>query len=166
MLATRIRKKKSVLRTKTDEPNKQGLLDDGGKVFEIMSCELNYIVKLRLDAGEPVDIEPFKVTLELEAVPIRSKQRRYPPTKRDFIARYVQELLKLGFVRKVTAAEWVSVPLVVSKLTPAMYRLTADYRSLNAVTHPMLWSMSDMHAELAETRRSKTFAGIEFCSGY
>lgn len=78
-----------------------------------MLREFNCIVKLRHEAGEPADIDPLKVTLKPDAVPIWFKQRRYPQNKREVMALYVKELLKLGSVRKDKAPEWASAPVVV-----------------------------------------------------
>lgn len=47
-----------------------------------------------------------------------------------------------------------------------MYRLTVDYRPVNSVTMPTFWPMPNIKAELADTRGSKAFAGIDFYSGY
>lgn len=47
-----------------------------------------------------------------------------------------------------------------------MYRLTVDYRAVNAVNLSTFWPMENIEAELAGTRGSKAFAQVELCSGY
>lgn len=55
---------------------------------------------------------------------------------------------------------------IVPKRSPALYRLTVDYRPLKAVTRSMFRPMSDIAANLNDTRRCEAFAGIDYCSGY
>ena len=121
---------------------------------------------MKLDAGDPADIEPMRIRLKPDTTPIRTKQRRYPQPKREFLTRYVRQLLKVGFVKKVTSPEWVSAPVIVPKRPPANYRLTIDYCPVNSVTVPTFWPMPNIESELADTRGSKSFAAIDFCSGY
>lgn len=82
------------------------------------------------------------------------------------MTRYVRELLKLCFLKKVTSTEWVSAPLIVPKRPRTMYCLTVDYRPVNSVTRPTFWPMPNVEAELPDTRGSKAFPGIDFCSDY
>jgi len=139
---------------------------EGQAALRALLIEFDDVIKLKLDAGEPADIAPMKVNLKHDAVPVRAKQRRYPPEKKEFMTKYVQQLLKLGFVKKATAPEWVSAPLIVPKRPPAMYRLTVDYRPVNSATQQTFWPMPNIEAELADARGAKSFASIDFCSGY
>lgn len=94
----------------------------------------------------------MKVNLKPNCVPVRSKQRRYPLPKKEFMTRYVKQILKLGFVKKVTSPEWVSAPLIVPKRPPAMYRLTVDYCPVNNATVQTFWPMPNIEVELADAR--------------
>jgi len=69
-------------------------------------------------------------------------------------------------VKPAERTEWVCAPLIVPKSPPAMYRLTVDYRPLNAATQKTAWPMPQIDAVLADVRGSKVFASIDFCSGY
>ena len=82
------------------------------------------------------------------------------------MSRYVRELVKLGFVKKVRSPEGVSAPLIVPRRPPAMYRLTIDYRAVNSATVPTFWAMPNIEAELSDVRGDTAFAGIDVCSGY
>ena len=158
--------KEKVLAQKILEAREQGMTEKGHKELQGLLPEFGDIIKLELDAGEPADIEPLRVNLKPDAIPVRAKQRRYPPPKKEFMARYVRQLLKLGFVKKATAPEWVSAPLIVPKRPPAMYRLTVDYRPVNNATLQTFWPMPNIEAELSDARGAKAFASIDFCSGY
>lgn len=131
-----------------------------------MLVEFDDVIKLKLDTAEPAKIEPLRVKLKPDAIPVRAKQRRYPPPKKAFMEKYVRQLLKLGFVKNATAPAWVSAPLIVPKRPPAMYRLTVDYRPINRATVQTFWPMPNIEAELADARGSTAFASIDFCSGY
>lgn len=119
-----------------------------------------------LSYARPVDTEPLRVNLKPDAILVRAKQRRYPPAKKEFMARYVGQLLKLGFLKKTRSPEWVSAPLMVPKRTPAMYFLTVYYRLVNNATLQTFWPMPNIDAELVEARGAKSFAAIYFCSCY
>lgn len=153
--------KEKILQGKLKEAKEHGLSESGCEELEGLLREFSDTIKLKLDVGEPADIEPLKIALQPDAKPIRAKQRRYPQPKRAFLTRYVQELLKLGFVKHVSAPEWVSAPLVVPKRPPAMYRLTVDYRPINAVTRPTFWPMpNSLTLEARRPSRALTFAAV------
>lgn len=107
--------KERILQAKIKEAKRHGISEQGSTELEQLLREYSDTIKLRLDAGKPADLEPLKITLKSDATPVRAKQRRYPQPKREFMTRYVRELLKLGFVKKVSSPEWVSAPLVVPK---------------------------------------------------
>lgn len=158
--------KEVILSKKIQEAEANGLSTKGSKTLEKILRDFGDVIKLKLEGGPPADIEPLKIHLKADAVPIRTKQRRYPPPKKEFMTRYVRQLSKLGFVKKVSSPEWVSAPLIVPKRPPAMYRLTIDYRPINNATIPTFWPMPNIDAELSDARGAAAFAGIDFCSGY
>lgn len=160
------KEKERILSEKILQAKKSGLSQDGANRLESMIREFSDVIRLKLGSGKPADIEPLRVRLKPGALSVRAKQGRYPPEKREFMTRYVRELFKLGFVKKTTAPEWVSAPLIVPKRPPAMFRLTIDYRAVNNATLPTFWPMPNIEAELNDTRGSKAFAAIDFCSGY
>ncbi|MEM1369511.1 MAG: reverse transcriptase family protein, partial [Cyanobacteria bacterium P01_H01_bin.15] len=128
--------------------------------------EFSDVVKMKLGSGEPVDIEPLKIRLKTNAIPVRAKPRKYPLEKRVFISRYVGELKRMGFVKPAISPEWISMPLVVPKKPPAMFRMAIDYRAINAATQSTSWPMPNIDAELVDTRKAKRFALIDFCSSF
>lgn len=46
----------------------------------------------------------------------------------------MSQLERLGLIKKAVSTDYVSAPLVVPKKIPAYYRLTVDYRAVNAAT--------------------------------
>ena len=74
--------KENILRQKIDEARQEGMTTMGLKGLEALLNAISDVIKLRLDAGEPADITPLRVNLKRHAVPVRAKQRRYPPPKK------------------------------------------------------------------------------------
>lgn len=144
----------------------KGLSHSRCQNLEKLSRQISDLNKLNLDPGKQVAIERLRVLLKPDSIPVRAKQRRYPQPLREFMTRYVRELLKPGFSKKVSFLEWDSAPLVVSKPPIAVYRLTIDYRPVNAATRPTFRPILNMEVELANTHGSKTFSGSQFFSSY
>ncbi len=124
------------------------------------------IVRLRLNAGEPARVPPLLLKLKPDCRPIRAKPRRYPPEKRAFLVKYVEKLTQMGFVTPTHNAEWVAAPRIVPKAPPAIYRLTMDYRPVNATTEKITWPIPHIDTVLSDLRGAQAFATIDFCSGY
>lgn len=158
--------KRKVLDRKVEEARKNGMTEKGCEALKALLIEFEDVVKLKLDAGPPGNIELLRVNLKPDATSIRAKQHRYPEPKKRFMTKYVQQLLNLGFVKTTTAPEWVSARLIVPKRPPAMYRLTVDYHPVNSATVQTFWPIPNIEAELADTRGAKVFAAIDFYSGY
>lgn len=95
--------KRKVLDRKLDEARSCGMSDKGLEKLRKLLIEFDDVNKTKLDRGEPADIAPLKVTLKKDAIPVRSKKRHYPPPKKEFMTKYVKQLLKLDFVKKATA---------------------------------------------------------------
>ena len=93
----------------------------------------------RLEFGQdpPVRVEPLQVRLKEGAVPVKCKQRRYPPVHREFLDNHVRELMGAGLVYENHRSRWASPPRIVAKKDPGQYRMTVDTRGVNAMTEPM-----------------------------
>lgn len=69
------------------------------------------------------------------------------------------------FVVPAVSLQWVAAPLIVPKAPLAFFRLTMDYRPVNAATIPTSWPMPNIDAELLDTREYTCYASLDFCSG-
>ena len=123
-------------------------------------------IKTKLGAGQSADIPTLRLNLKSGCMPIRSKKRRYPKPKKEFMKKYVEKLLELSFGKNASSPEWVSAPLTVPKRPPAMYRIAVDYCPVNKATIQTFWPMPNIEAELADARGARAFSSIDFCSGY
>lgn len=62
----------------------------------------------------------------------------------------MRELERMRFVKKNPNAAWAAAPLVIHKPNPkAQYRLTAEFRPVNAATERMAWTMSQMWRQVS-----------------
>lgn len=154
------------LRGKLKEAEHNGLSPTGKVTLEGMIRQHRSIVRVRYNGGPPARVTPLKLHVKEGVHPVRSKPRRYPPEKRQFLRRYVSQLEKLKLVKAAIRTEWVSAPLIVPKKPPAMYRMTVDYRPINAATIKNTWPMPHIDAVLQDVRGSEAFAAIDFTSGY
>lgn len=143
-----------------------GISSPGRDLLEKMLREHRDVVRIRLNGLPPANVTPMSVTLKPNVVPVHAKPRRYPPQKREFLRNYSSELLRMGFIKPAEHANWVAAPLIVPKKPPAMFRLTMDYRPINAATQKTVWPMPHIDAVLSDMRGARVFAGIDFCSGY
>ena len=64
----------------------------GLKGLDALLDALSDVIKLRFDAGEPVDITPLRVSLKQDAVPVRTKTP-LSTLKKEIMSQYVRQLL-------------------------------------------------------------------------
>lgn len=143
-----------------------GISEKGQGRLRSMLDKYRGIFRLRLGNDPPADVDPMKIVLKPGAKPVRAKPRRYSTDGRKFMERYVQRIQEYGFGIVNTQAQWVAAPVLVTKPAPANFRLTFDYRPINAATEPVAWPMPHIDSELADLAGSKHFALIDFPSGY
>ena len=80
--------------------------------------------------------------------------------------RYVDRVLDYGFGKVTTTAKCLAAPVLVAKAPPANFRVTFDYRPVNAVTVPLTWPIAQIDSELCDMAGSFYFAIIDFVSVY
>lgn len=136
---------------------------------ETLSCILNNyrdVLRMRLGNDSPELVDAMKVELKRDATPVAAKARRYTQDGRKFMERYVNRVIEYGFGEVTTEAKWVAAPVLVAKPPPALFRLTFDYRPINAATALITWPMPHIDSELTDLAGSKVFAVVDFVTGY
>jgi hypothetical protein len=87
------------------------------------------IWRLQLGPDPLVKVDPMKIRLKENSIPIMCKARRYPPNHRDYMKKHVAELLQYGLVYRNQDSSWASPPLIVPKPnTKTEFRMTVDVR--------------------------------------
>lgn len=124
------------------------------------------MLRVRLGNDPPANVEPMQLDLKEGCRPVATKSRRYTPEGRKFMERYVSRVIEYGFGKVTTTAKWIAAPVLVTKPPPAYFRLTFDYRPVNAATVPMTWPMPHIDSELSDMAGSLCFDVIDFVSGY
>jgi hypothetical protein len=106
---------------------------NAGHLPELRSLVHEYrdIWRIALSSGPPADLPPLHIKLKSGATPVRTKLRRYPQAQKDFLTRFVNELVGLGLAYRNPRATWCSAALLVPKPGPAEFRFTVDLRPVN-----------------------------------
>lgn len=154
------------LSERVQEAKDNGISTEGADRLHKMLRLHRDVVRIRLDRRPPAKVEPLRIHLKPNSTPVRAKPRKYPRQKKEFLRKYVSKLLDMNLVKAAVRTDWVAAPLIVPKKPPTMFRLTMDYRPVNAATVKTAWPMPHIDASLAEIGGATLFAGIDFCSGY
>jgi hypothetical protein len=80
--------------------------------------------------GIPREVIEHKLDIDLAFKPIKQKERRYIPERRETIRLEVNRLLEAGFIRPVDYPIWLANPVLVEKADES-WRMCIDYTSLN-----------------------------------
>ncbi|OQR83686.1 hypothetical protein ACHHYP_14408 [Achlya hypogyna] len=138
------------------------------EVEDLRALLLRFVDVFRLELGRdpPVAVEPLKVRLKPDAVPVKSGLRRYPPLHVDFMKKHVAELEAIGAVYKNNRARWAAAPRIVPKKDPTDLRMTIDSRPINACTEPMPWPMPNLDAAMATLAGTRVYFSLDWLKGY
>jgi hypothetical protein len=81
-------------------------------------------------SGIPREVIEHKLGIDPAFKPIKQKERRYTPNRREAIRLEVNKLLEAGFIRPVDYPIWLGNPVLVEK-PDGSWRMCIDYTSLN-----------------------------------
>lgn len=98
------------------------------------------------------------------AAPVHASRRRFSPEKQSAIKREIDCLLKDGIVRPSSSC-WSSPVHLVPKADGG-WRLTGDYRCLNAVTKRDCYPIPHIHDCSAKLRGSRLFSKLDLLRAY
>jgi hypothetical protein len=80
--------------------------------------------------GIPREVIEHKLEIDPAFKPIKQKERRYTPDRREAIRLEVNKLLEVGFIRPVDYPIWLANPVLVEK-PDGSWCMCIDYTSLN-----------------------------------
>jgi hypothetical protein len=78
----------------------------------------------------PREVIEHKLGIDPAFKPIKQKERRYTPDRREAIQLEVNKLLEAGFIRPVDYSIWLANPVLVEK-PDGSSRMCIDYINLN-----------------------------------
>jgi hypothetical protein len=76
------------------------------------------------------EVIEHKLGIDPAFKPIKQKERRYTPERRETIRLEVNKLLEAGFIRAIDYPSWLAKPILVEK-SDKSWRMCIDYTSLN-----------------------------------
>ena len=117
-------------------------------------------------AGPPVDIKTLKIDLNPDCRPVRVKLRNYSQEQREFLKKFVADLLSCGMVYANPTSSWACAPPLVPKDGPARFRFTVDLRLVNKFTEKHGFLMPNIEQELHTVGGSSYFAKFDLSHGY
>ncbi|GMF25521.1 unnamed protein product [Phytophthora fragariaefolia] len=92
---------------------------------------------IRVRAGEPTRVEPYRLQLKEGSQPVRCKPRRYSPLASAYTSNYVKQLVASGYIYPNNASRWASAVVPVPKADGEEFRIICDYRLINSMTVPI-----------------------------
>jgi len=86
-----------------------------------------------LSKDGPAKVTPFAVTLKTDAVPRRSRARRYSPEHTKFVRNHIEMLVRRGCLKWNPHSKWSSPVMIVPKpRRPGEFRMTLQFRYVNS----------------------------------
>jgi hypothetical protein len=76
------------------------------------------------------EVIEHKLGIDPAFKPIKKRERRYTPERRETIRLEVNKLLEVGFIRPVDYPSWLANPILVEK-SDGSWCMYIDYTSLN-----------------------------------
>jgi hypothetical protein len=148
------------------EASQNGLSTDGAQELKALVDQYPDIWRLSLGPGTPAKLPQTVIRLESGAKPVRVKLRRYAPAQRQFLKRFLNELVAAGHAFRNPNATWCCAPLIVPKQGADQFRFTVHLRPVNNVTIPSSWPMPHLDSELNRVAGSSVFATFDLSQGY
>ena len=136
---------------------------------EKLVWKFEHIFQTKITAQcEPSTLPPFRLELlDPENPPVRSHGRNYSAEQREFVDKYVDEMLECDLIYPTTSA-WARPLHLVYKLDreTTKIRPTVDFRATNARSKHMQVPVPFYDSMLQGLAGSTCFAGHDFCKGF
>lgn len=148
------------------DARESGMSNEGLKKCEAMLNQYKDVLRIKLGADGPANVQPYEVTLKHGYRPYCSSQRRYALPQRAFIQSTVRCLEKIGAISFNPKSKWASPALAVPKPGTDRLRFTVDLRGVNKQTVPVAPAMPDLETLYRSIEGSSVFANIDMCHAY
>ena len=99
-----------------------------------------------------------------DPIPFKERYRRIPPQLYDEVREHLQEMLRLGAIRK-SCSPWASAIVLVRKKNGKL-RFCIDLRKLNSKTLKDSYALPRIEQTLEHLKGSKVFSTLDLTSGY
>lgn len=99
-----------------------------------------------------------------DPIPFKERYRRIPPHLYDEVREHLEEMLRLGAIRK-SCSPWASAIVLVRKKNGKL-RFCIDLRKLNSKTLKDSYALPRIEQTLEHLKGSKVFSTLDLTSGY
>src|ERR1044072_352353 len=111
-----------------------------------------------------VNTVEHKIEIKESQEPIAQKRYKETDEKGKFIKKEVEQLLKMGKIRK-SRSPWAS-PVTLAGKKSGNYRFCIDYRKLNSVTKSDAYPLPRIDELLEKYRTARWFTSLDLAAGY
>ena len=115
--------------------------------------------------GIPREVIEHKLGIDPSVRPVKQRERRYTPDRRDAIHEEVTRLLKAGFIRPVDYPTWLANPVLVKK-PDGTWRMCVDYTSLNKACPKDEYPLPRIDQIVDSTSSCELLSFLDAYSGY
>jgi hypothetical protein len=106
-----------------------------------------------------------KINLAKDAIPVQQRRYRLNPNYAAKVKEEIDKLLRVGFIRPVKQAIWLS-PIVVVPKKNGKLKVCVDYRKLNAATITDAFPLPFMDGVLDTVAGHEMYSFLDRFSGY
>lgn len=92
--------------------------------------------------------------------------RNYSQEQREFLAKFVEDLVRNGLAYQNPTSAWACAPVLVPKPGSARFRFTVDLRPVNKFTVRHQFLMPNLEHDMTKLVKAKVYATFDFSHGY
>lgn len=123
------------------------------------------VFRTSFSSGPPAKLRPLSIELESDARPVRVRLRNYSKDQREFLSKFVSDLLRHGMAYPNPTSPWACAPHLFPK-PGALFLFTVDLRPINKYTVRHQFSMPNLEQELTKLSDSRYFGTFDLSHGY
>ena len=163
----------------TDQEHQKGLEDLIARAMEAglpvehegairdLVYEYSDVFRVKLGQDPPAKVNPWIVYKKEKAVPVRCATRIYTPKKREFLKKFMDELVEANMMKKNDHSRWASAAHPVSKPgSPGEFRFTADFKAINKKLEVTAYPAPVLEALIQLIGVAMIFATLDLFKGF
>lgn len=119
------------------------LADQHEKLCEVIS-KFKGTFRIKLDSDRPENFDLMVIKLKPDSKPVRVEARRYSQPQHEFSRKKIKSYEYLRIFNRNNTSSLMCAPLIFTKDSLEMNRLTVDLRPLNNQTVRHVWSTPNL----------------------
>jgi hypothetical protein len=113
----------------------------------------------------PTEVIEYKLVIDPSYKPVKQKERRYTPVRRETIRQEVNKLLEVRFIRPINYPDWQTNPILVKK-PDGSWRMCINYTILNKACPKDEYPLSRICQIVDFTASCELLSFLDVYSGY